>query len=55
MVGYDINHFMAPKCETEYYKDHMIKKLLLERGISLENVPKKILAFYERLEGTQYI
>lgn len=42
---------MALECETVYYKDLMRKKLLLERGIFLKNVTKKILAFYGRLEA----
>lgn len=51
MANYNTNCFMALECETVYYKDLMRKKLLLERGIFLKNVTKKILAFYGRLEA----
>lgn len=55
MVGYDTHHFMALEYEMEYYEDFMRKKLLPERGISLEKVPKKLQAFFERLEAIGWI
>lgn len=55
MVGYDKKYFMAPKYEATYYKDLMRKNLLPKRGIELENIPKKLRTFDERLLATRWI
>lgn len=52
MVGYDTNHFMDLEYETVNYEDLIWKKLLPKRGTKLENVPEKLLVFYERLVAT---
>lgn len=55
MAAFDNDHSMAPECEATYYEDLMQKKLLPEWGISLEMVPEKLSAFYERMESTVLI
>lgn len=52
MVGYDNTIFMAFECETVYYEDLIRWKLLPERGISMEQVPEKLLKFDEKLAAT---
>lgn len=49
-VNFDQTFFLTYDWETVYYKDQAQKKLLFEWGISLEQVPKKLPAFYQWLQ-----
>lgn len=47
--NYDQTRFMALQCQTVYHEVLSSTKLLSERGICLDKVPEKLLAFHVRL------
>lgn len=54
MADFDQTNFFTYDYQTVYYKDLVQKKLLPERGISLEQVPKKLPTFYQRLQAKSW-
>lgn len=46
MVEFDQTHFFTANCQIVYYDDMANKKLLPKQNIPIEQVPKKLSAFY---------
>lgn len=50
VVKYDQHLFVSLRTQENYYSNLIKKKLLLERGITLDKVDEMLLNFYQRLE-----